>query len=177
MGIHCILGRSISNIMIKTALLVTLFFVGSLSKSTSRNDDMETFLNIVFCACDENQNGSLDHGELNTEVCQVITQHEISSGTFDDVDTNDDGEVTKEEVLDYAMSHMHTRAASMKVARGFHENAHIDAAVRVIGCVCDTDGSWSLSFDQAAFDTIYTNNDDEISGDEAGIAIEAYFNS
>merc|ERR1712029_149171 len=121
MGIHCILGRSISNIMIKTALLVTLFFVGSLSKSTSRNDDMETFLNIVFCACDENQN-------------------EISSGTFDDVDSNDDGEVTKEEVIDYAMSHMHTRAASMKVARGFHENAHIDAAVRVIGCVCDTDG-------------------------------------
>merc|ERR1712211_103127 len=105
MGIHCILGRSISNIMIKTALLVTLFFVGSLPKSTSRNDDMETFLNIVFCACDENQNGSLDHGELNTEVCQVITQHEISSGTFDDVDTNDDGEVTKEEVIDYAMSH------------------------------------------------------------------------
>ena len=158
---------------------------------------METFLNIVFCACDENQNGSLDHGELNTEVCQVITQHEISSGTFDDVDSNDDGEVTKEEVIDYAMSHMHTRAASMKVARGFHENAHIDAAVRVIGCVCDTDGSWSLSFDevasgaclevqnwifggsldQAAFDTIDTNNDGEISGDEAGIAIEAYFNS
>merc|ERR1712018_700504 len=171
MGIHCILGRSISNIMIKTALLVTLFFVGSLTKSTSRNDDMETFLNIVFCACDENQNGSLDHGELNTEVCQVITQHEISSGTFDDVDTNDDGEVTKEEV--------------------------IDDAVRVIGCVCDTDGSWSLSFDevasgaclevqnwifgdsldQAAFDTIDTNNDGEISGEEAGIAIEAYFNS
>merc|ERR1711902_379665 len=102
-----------------------------LSKSTSRNDDMETFLNIVFCACDENQNGSLDHGELNTEVCQVITQHEISSGTFDDVDSNDDGEVTKEEVIDYAMS-------------------HIDAAVRVIGCVCDTDGSWSLSFDEVA---------------------------
>ena len=158
---------------------------------------METFLNIVFCACDENQNGSLDHGELNTEVCQVITQHEISSGTFDDVDANDDGEVTKEEVIAYAMATMSTRAASMKVARGFHENAHIDAAVRVIGCVCDTDGSWSLSFDevasgaclevqnwifggsldQAAFDTIDTNNDGEISGDEAGIAIEAYFNS
>merc|ERR1711976_680704 len=51
-------------------------------------------------------------------------------------------------------SHMHTRAASMKVARGFHESAHIDAAVRVIGCVCDTDGSWSLSFDEVHLELV-----------------------
>ena len=71
--------------------------------------------------------------------------------------------------------------------------AHVEAAVRVLGCVCDSNQSWTLDMeeinspdcqaiqefmfgqncDQACFDYVDTNQDGELSGEEVAIALEA----
>ena len=86
---------------------------------------MMDFLKIVFCACDEDMNGSLSHDELTTDVCKVILDHEVSEEHFDMVDANGDGDVTMEEVMEWAMAnaHMAARAATYK-DRMFSENGN-----------------------------------------------------
>ena len=87
---------------------------------------MMDFLKIVFCACDEDMNGSLSHDELTTDVCKVILDHEVSEEHFDMVDANGDGDVTMEEVMEWAMAnaHMAARAATYK-DRMFSENGDL----------------------------------------------------
>ena len=74
--------------------------------------------------------------------------------------------------------------------------AHIEAAVRIVGCVCDANGSMTLDWeemngedclalqnwmfnghtmDQEHFDMVDANGDGEIDGDEAAAAAEAAF--
>ena len=70
---------------------------------------------------------------------------------------------------------------------------HVEAAVRVLGCVCDSNESWTLDMeeinspncqaiqefmfgqncDQACFDYVDTNQDGELQGEEVAIALEA----
>ena len=70
---------------------------------------------------------------------------------------------------------------------------HVEAAVRVLGCVCDTNGSYTLDMqevdspdcqaiqnfmfgencDQACFDHIDSSNDGELDADEVATALEA----
>ena len=72
-------------------------------------------------------------------------------------------------------------------------SAHVEAAVRVLGCVCDTDESWTLDMqevngpdcqavqnfmfgeicDQGCFDHIDSSNDGELDGQEVATALEA----
>ena len=88
--------------------------------------DMLDFLHIVFCACDEDFNGNLNHTELTTDVCKVILDHEVEQEHFDMVDANGDGEVSLDEVLEWAMSneYMKKRSATYK-DRMFSENGNI----------------------------------------------------
>jgi len=106
---------------------------------------------VVFCACDEDFSGALSHEELTTEVCKVIVQHETSAEDFASVDADGDGEVTIEEVIEWVQSHkdIETRAKSMKLSRGFSNDVHIDAMVRVLGCVCDNNGNYALDFENS----------------------------
>ena len=74
--------------------------------------------------------------------------------------------------------------------------AHVEAAVRVIGCVCDMNESWTLDWeeingedcielqewmfdgehmDEQGFQYVDANDDGEIDGDEAASALEQYF--
>ena len=87
---------------------------------------MLDFLHIVFCACDEDFNGNLNHTELTTDVCKIILDHEVEQEHFDMVDANGDGEVSLDEVLEWAMSneHMTKRSATYK-DRMFSENGNI----------------------------------------------------
>ena len=88
--------------------------------------DMLDFLHIVFCACDEDFNGNLNHTELTTDVCKVILDHEVEQEHFDMVDANGDGEVSLDEVLEWAMSneYMKKRSATYK-DRMFSENGNV----------------------------------------------------
>ena len=87
---------------------------------------MLDFLHIVFCACDEDFNGNLNHTELTTDVCKVILDHEVEQEHFEMVDANDDGEVSLDEVLEWAMSNedMKKRSATYK-DRMFSENGNV----------------------------------------------------
>ena len=82
------------------------------------------------------------------------------------------------------------------VLKIFQISAHVEAAVRVIGCVCDMNGSWTLDWeeingedclelqewmfdgehmDEQGFQYVDANDDGEIDGDEAASALEQYF--
>ena len=71
---------------------------------------------------------------------------------------------------------------------------HVEAVVRVLGCVCDHDGSWTLDFeevsgydcqevqkfisdghtrDQECFDATDANGDGQVDGHELAGALEA----
>ena len=93
---------------------------------TFKSLDMLDFLHIVFCACDEDFNGNLNHTELTTDVCKIILDHEVEQEHFDMVDVNGDGEVSLDEVLEWAMSneYMKKRSATYK-DRMFSENGNI----------------------------------------------------
>ena len=71
--------------------------------------------------CDEDQNGSLTHGELTTEVCKVILDHEVSIEDFEAADTDGNGEITYEEAEKWANSNarFYERADSMKSSKMF----------------------------------------------------------
>ena len=69
---------------------------------------------------------------------------------------------------------------------------HVEAGVRILGCACDADESWGISFDefqgddcsavqewmfgqtidQEGFDYIDANNDGQVDGEEAANAWE-----
>ena len=83
------------------------------------------------------------------------------------------------------------------IERMFHFfKAHIEAAVRIVGCVCDANGSMTLDWeemngedclalqnwmfnghtmDKEHFHMVDTNGDGEIDGDECAAAAEAAF--
>ena len=64
--------------------------------------------------------------KLTTDVCKVILDHEVEQEHFDMVDANGDGEVSLDEVLEWAMSneYMKKRSATYK-DRMFSENGNI----------------------------------------------------
>lgn len=174
-------------------LVVALLLVGALAKpQDNRNDEDMMKLNIVFCACDEDGNGSLSHDELTTEVCSLIVQHEVGEEDFAEVDADSDGEITKEEVIDWFSQHETKRDLARELH--FSNDVHVEAMVRVLGCGCDNNGNYALDFeefntdvcidlqdfmfgghlDQEEFDDIDADNNGEVDGHEAASAIEQY---
>merc|ERR1711994_613139 len=182
------------NMMKIFAVLLSLFLVGA----ETCDDQVFDLLEVVFCACDEDYNGSLTHEELTTDVCKNILDHEVSAEDFASADTNGDGEITYEEATVWANSNarIYNRAMEMTSPKMFSGNAQVEAMVRVLGCVCDSNGNYALDFeelttpvcsevqnwmfggtiDQDNFDAVDTNNDGEITGDEAAEALEDGFN-
>merc|ERR1711953_1200669 len=159
-----------------------------------RNDDgyVEAITRIIMCACDDDGSGAISHEEATSDVCFAIHQEEVPEEDFDAADTNGDGEIDFDEAMAWAGDNApETRIAELR-ENFFSDDAHVEAAVRVLGCVCDSDESWSLDMqevespdcqaiqnfmfgencDQACFDHIDSSNDGELSGDELATALE-----
>merc|ERR1712020_339077 len=164
-------------------------------KPEGKPDDLMK-LDVVFCACDEDGNGSLSHEELTTVVCKVIIQHEVGEEDFALVDADGDGELTKQEVIDFfsGQKPQKGRVSSRKLPRDFSDDDHVEAMVRVLGCSCDNNGNQALDFeefnsevcidlqnflfgdhlDQDTFDAIDADGNGEVDGHEAAAAIEEF---
>jgi hypothetical protein len=163
------------------------------------HDDAEGMVHIVMCACDEDFSGGISHDELNSDVCMAITQYEVPEEDFAHCDANGDGEITLDEALAALEKYHHDepmRRALTAFDREnfFSDNVHVEAVVRVLGCVCDHDGSWTLDFeevsgddchevqkfifdghtcDQDCFDATDANGDGQVDGHELAGALEA----
>merc|ERR1712018_871040 len=147
------------NIMYKISVLLPLLFLGALAFPKNRGEDehAEAMIHLVMCACDEDFSGGISHDELNTDVCMAITQYEVPEEDFAHCDANGDGEITLDEALAALEKYHHDepmRRALTAFDREnfFSDNVHVEAVVRVLGCVCDHDGSWTLDFDEVSGD-------------------------
>merc|ERR1712223_206901 len=111
-------------------------------------------VHIIMCACDDDFSGGIGHDELNSDVCMAITQYEVSQEDFGHCDTNDDGEIDLDEALaaiEKYQNELTGRALTAFNRDNFFSNdAHVEAVVRVMGCVCDQDGSWTLGWMKSA---------------------------
>merc|ERR1711974_584377 len=75
-----------------------------------------------------------------------ITQYEVSQEDFGHCDTNDDGEIDLDEALAAIEKYQNESTGRALTAFNrdnfFSNDAHVEAVVRVMGCVCDQDGSF-----------------------------------
>merc|ERR1711862_8288 len=188
--------------MSKFTLFLAFILIGASAKHLSRNaeewteDDIRNVLHMVFCACDEgDMDGSITLDELTSPVCSAIHLHmfdyEVNEDDFNACDLNGDGKLEVDEVMEAIMN----EASSMRSwqLRDFSENTHVEAAVRVLGCSCDYDGSMSLSWEEISddmcqavqawifdghtmceegFSMVDFNGNGEIEGEEAAAALE-----
>jgi len=120
--------------------------------------DLENTIHMVFCACDtENTRGDfgLTLDEYLNPVCEAVGHfmfhHENSEDEFTMADANGDGTLTPEEVFLAIMNggDMPTRRSFSSLRQSFDQDQAIEAGVRVLGCACDTDGSMTVSFEEA----------------------------
>jgi len=142
------------NIMYKISALLPLLFLGALAFPNNRynEDEAKAMVHIIMCACDDDFSGGIGHDELNSDVCLAITQYEVSQEDFGHCDTNDDGEIDLDEALAAIEKYQNESAGRALTAFNrdnfFSNDAHVEAVVRVMGCVCDQDGSWTLDMDE-----------------------------
>merc|ERR1712045_1009776 len=157
------------------------------------DEDVVALTHIIMCACDDDGSGAISHAEATSDVCFAIHETEVPAAEFDAADTNGDGEIDFDEAMAWAMSNAPaTRIAELR-ENFFSNDDHVEAAVRVLGCVCDTNGSYTLDMqevdspdcqaiqnfmfgencDQACFDHIDSSNDGELDADEVATALEA----
>jgi len=179
--------------MNKIISILSIFLLAA--SAMPRNDDgyVEAITRIIMCACDDDGSGAISHEEATSDVCFAIHQEEVPEEDFDAADTNGDGEIDFDEAMAWAGDNApETRIAELR-ENFFSNNDHVEAAVRVLGCVCDSNESWTLDMeeinspncqaiqefmfgqncDQACFDYVDTNQDGELSGEEVAIALEA----
>merc|ERR1711971_726678 len=131
--------------MIRIGLFLSLILVGaSAAPQAATNlrqdfteEDVEAILNMVFCACDEgSRDGVLSLDEFTSEVCEVVNNHlfdyQVNAEDFEDLDSNDDGQLSTAEVFGAfnAMFNSNSRSNSRNL---FSNNAYIEAGVRVLG--------------------------------------------
>merc|ERR1739848_957663 len=140
--------------MYKISALLPLLFLGALAFPNNRynEDEAKAMVHIIMCACDDDFSGGIGHDELNSDVCLAITQYEVSQEDFGQCDTNDDGEIDLDEALAAIEKYQNESAGRALTAFNrdnfFSNDAHVEAVVRVMGCVCDQDGSWTLDMDE-----------------------------
>merc|ERR1711971_1143590 len=102
--------------MIRIGLFLSLILVGaSAAPQAATNlrqdfteEDVEAILNMVFCACDEgDRDGVLSLDEFTSEVCEVVNNHlfdyQVNAEDFENLDSNDDGQLSTAEVLEPLM--------------------------------------------------------------------------
>ena len=158
-------------------------------------DDVRDIINLVFCACDQgDHDGDLTLDEWMGPVCENVNDHlfgyQVSEDDFNNADANGDGVCTVDEVHDFAMSKAEMRSLNRELY--FSDDASVEAQVRLIGCACDKDEDYMLSFeevneehcvllqhwlfgnnlDEESFEFVDANNDGLIDGDEAAAAME-----
>jgi len=122
---------------------------------------LKDIINLVFCACDTDGDFKLTLDEYLGPVCEVVGfymfDHENDENDFTSADADGDGIVTVEEVFNGATNDIPTRRISAALrsaaSRDFQKDDAIEAGVRVLGCACDTDGSLTVSFDEANAET------------------------
>merc|ERR1711953_576782 len=152
--------------MNKIISILSIFLLAA--SAMPRNDDgyVEAITHIIMCACDDDGSGAISHEEATSDVCFAIHQEEVPEDDFD-------------EAMAWAGDNApETRIAELR-ENFFSNNAHVEAAVRVLGCVCDSNESWTLDMeeinspncqaiqefmfgqncDQACFDYVDTNQD------------------
>jgi hypothetical protein len=118
--------------------------------------DLENTIHMVFCACDTDYTDyALTLDEYLTPVCEAVGffmfHHENSANDFTNADANGNEILTPGEVFSAVMNagDMHTRRSAAALRQSFDHDQAAEAGVRVLGCACDTDGSMTVSFDEA----------------------------
>merc|ERR1712051_680775 len=121
-------------------------------------EDLQKIIDLVLCSCDD---GDYDHQlsieEYTSPVCKAIGfhlfDHENSADDFDFIDTNGDGVATFEEIFNSAMDAV---PAGRKFTPAFTvlsgEEHAVQAAVHVLGCACDSNGSFTIDSEEANAD-------------------------
>jgi len=152
--------------MYKFALILSLAFLGASGKNIARNDandhdfteqDVENVIKLVFCSCDNDGDFQLNLDEYLGPVCEAVGlymfDHENDENDFTIVDANGDGSLTVEEVFTTFMNEISSEriATALRGAalRDFSKGDAIEAGVRVLGCACDTDFTYTVSLDEA----------------------------
>jgi len=180
--------------MNKIISILPFLLLGALALPRNANEDVEAITRIIMCACDDDGSGAISHAEATSDVCFAIHETEVPEAEFDAADTNGDGEIDFDEAMAWAMANAPGTRKIAELRENFFSNdAHVEAAVRVLGCVCDTDESWTLDMqevngpdcqavqnfmfgeicDQGCFDHIDSSNDGELDGQEVATALEA----
>merc|ERR1712066_183928 len=156
--------------MYKFALILVLAFIGASGKNLVRNDDndhefteqeLKDIINLVFCACDNDGDFQLTLDEYLGPICEAVGfymfEHENHENDFTSGDANGDGILTVDEAFNGATNDIptHRISAALRSAasRDFQTDVAVEAGVRVLGCACDTDGSFTVSFDEANAET------------------------
>merc|ERR1711862_1051588 len=145
------------SMMYRFAIFFTLVLIGASGKNLSRNaddwvlseEDLAKIINLVICACDDGEyDGQMSLDEYLSPKCEAIGfhifEHENDEDDFGHVDANGDGFITFEEAFDAAMNVM-PAGRKMPALRDFAEEHAVQAAVHILGCACDTDGSMTVT--------------------------------
>ena len=86
---------------------------------------MHMAVHMVFCACDD-FDGQLNLTESTSPVCEAINMHlfgyQVNEEDFYMVDTNQDGHVTVQEVMDAVQAH----SGNIYLRHSSHFNIHLD---------------------------------------------------
>merc|ERR1712223_355614 len=190
--------------MMKVGVILTLIFAGSLAKLIPSHrelneENVQDILNMVFCACDEGEyDGMLSLDEFTSEVCGVVNDHlfgyQVNQNDFEELDGNSDGQLSTDEVIG-ALSAMLTPSRRKISSRMSSNDVYVEAAIKVLGCSCDNDGSMSLSWEEVStkecmfvqnmlfgqnldeniFNQIDTSGDGNVDGEEFADALEDFF--
>merc|ERR1712223_1295848 len=168
------------------------------SEEDLTEENIQDMLNLVFCSCDNGEyDGLLSLDEFTGEVCGVILDHlfgyHANQDDFEELDGNKDGQLSTNEVFD-ALSEMLTPSRRKISSRMSSNNVHVEAAIKVLECACDNDGSMSLSWeevstehyefvqnmifgenlDEAKFNEIDADGSGNLEGCELSTALEAF---
>merc|ERR550534_1800584 len=152
--------------MYKFALILTIAFLGASGKNIARNDDndhdfteqdVKNVINLVFCSCDNDGDFQLTLDEYLGPVCEAVGlymfDHENDEGDFTFADADGNGILTVEEVVAVTLSEITSEriATALRGAalRDFSKGDAIEAGVRVLGCACDTDFTYTVNLDEA----------------------------